>query len=49
MEGKNDYSNVQVRPVTVSELRKIVEELPDGILLPARAGTAVFPSLRKGC
>ena len=33
MEGKNDYSNVQERPVTFSELRKIVEELQDGILL----------------
>jgi hypothetical protein len=33
MERKNDYSNIQERPVTVSELRKIVEELPDGILL----------------
>ena len=30
---KNDYSNVQERPVTFSELRKIVEELPDGIML----------------
>lgn len=32
MEAKKDYSEKE-RTVTVSELRKLIEEMPDGMLL----------------